>query len=104
MSWIWLALSIGFEVSATLSLRASDGFRGKAWLVPVVGGYAAAFYFLSWTLAAGMPVAITYGLWTAVGIVAVALAARGIWNDPLTKRMVMGIGLIIIGVILVELG
>ncbi len=34
--WLALAGAIIVEVFATLSLRASDGFRKKAWIVPVV--------------------------------------------------------------------
>lgn len=47
---------------------------------------------------------IAYGIWTAAGIALVALLARAIWKDPLTPRMLAGIGIIILGVLLVELG
>lgn len=104
MSLVWLAVSILCEVSATLSLRASDGFRKRRWLIPVAIGYGLAFTFLWLALSAGMPVAVAYGIWTAVGIALIALLARAIWRDPLTKRMLLGIALIIVGVILVELG
>ncbi|WP_353987383.1 DMT family transporter [Ruicaihuangia caeni] len=104
MSWFWLSLAIVTEVAATLSLRASDGLRKRWWLVPVVVGYVASFFFLAFTLEAGMPVGIAYGVWSAIGIVAVAVLARAIWKEPLTKRMVLGIVIIIAGVVLVELG
>lgn len=104
MSWLWLSIAIVFEVVATLSLRASNGFRRKIWLVPVVAGYGLAFTALGFALAAGMPVAVAYGIWTAVGIALIAVLARAIWRDPLTKRMLVGICLVIAGVILVELG
>lgn len=104
MSWLWLALSIGCEVGATLSLRASDGFRRRIWLIPVVLGYTAAFTCLALTLSAGMPVSVAYGLWAAIGIVLVAVLSRTIWDDPLTRRMLVGIVLIITGVMLVEFG
>ena len=103
-SWLWLLLSIGCEVAGTLSLRASDGFRKRLWLIPVAIGYLAAFVFLALTLAAGMPVSVAYGLWTAIGIVLVAVLARTIWKDPLTWRMLAGIAVIIVGVLLVETG
>lgn len=104
MSLVFLMCSIVAEVAATLSMRASDGFKKKKWLVPMVLGYGVAFVFLGLTLASGMPVAIAYGIWTAVGIALIALLARAIWKDPLTKRMLFGIALIIAGVVLVELG
>lgn len=104
MSWVWLLLSIGCEVAATLSLRASDGFRKRLWLIPIAIGYTVAFIFLGLALSTGMPVSIAYGLWTAIGIVLVALLARAVWKDPLTRRMLIGIALIIVGVLLVEFG
>lgn len=104
MSWLWLALSIACEVAGTLSLRASDGLRRRLWLIPVGAGYALAFLLLGLALAAGMPVGVAYGIWTAVGIVLVATAARVLWRDPLTRRMLVGMGIILIGVMLVELG
>ena len=47
MSWVWLGAAITAEIGATLSLRASEGMRRRIWLIPVVSGYAAAFYFLA---------------------------------------------------------
>lgn len=104
MTALWLALSIGFEVGATLSLRASDGFRKRLWLVPIAVGYVASFMCLGFTLRAGMPVGVAYSIWTAVGLVAISLLARAIWNDPLNRRMAAGIALLILGVVLIELG
>lgn len=55
-------------------------------------------------LAAGMPVAVAYGIWSAIGVALIALLARVIWKEPLTPRMILGLVLIMIGVILVEVG
>ncbi|UNK69505.1 multidrug efflux SMR transporter [Microbacterium sp. H1-D42] len=103
MSWVWLLLAIGFEVTGTLSLRASDGFRKRVWLIPVVISYVLAFTFLGITLETGMPVGVAYGLWTAIGIVLIAVMARVLWKDPLTRRMIVGIGFIVVGSLLVEM-
>lgn len=102
MSWVWMLLAIASEVTGTLSMRASDGFRKKRWLIPIALCYLAAFTFLGLTLSSGMHVGVAYGLWTAIGIVLVAVAARVIWKDLLTRRMLVGIGLIVIGVVLIE--
>lgn len=101
--WWALAAAICIEVIATLSLRASDGLRKKAWIVPVVLGYLAAFYLLSLTLSLGMPVGIAYGVWTACGVAAVAVIAHYLFGDALTLKMTCGIGLIIGGVLTIEL-
>ena len=103
MMWLVLAAAIGVEVFATLGLRASDGFRKRAWIVPVAAGYLASFYLLWLTLGLGMPVGIAYGVWTACGVALVAVLARYLFGDPLTVKMLIGIGLIIGGVLTIEL-
>jgi small multidrug resistance pump len=101
--WVVLAIAICVEVFATLGLRASDGFRRKAWIAPVVAGYLVSFYLLWLTLSLGMPVGIAYGVWTACGVALVAVIARYLFGDPLTGRMLIGIVLIIGGVLTIEL-
>lgn len=103
MSWVWLLLSIVSEVTGTLSMRASEGFRRKKWMLPMAIAYAVAFFFLGLTLNSGMPVGVAYGLWTAIGIVAISVLAKVIWNEPLTRRMILGMALIGVGVLLVEM-
>ncbi|WP_328363031.1 SMR family transporter [Mycobacterium sp. NBC_00419] len=101
--WLTLAGAIVVEVCATLSLRASDGFRNKKWIVPVVAGYLVAFTLLSLTLAQGMPVGIAYGVWSAAGVALVAVVAKAVWGEPLTPVMIGGIVLILAGVLTIEL-
>lgn len=104
MRWVWLLASILCEVAATPGLRASRGLRERRWVIPTGLGYATAFFFLGLAPDSGMPLGVAYGLWTAIGIVLIALMARVIWNDPLTQRMLAGMGFVIVGVLLVELG
>jgi small multidrug resistance pump len=101
--WLALAGAIVVEVCATLSLRASDGFCQRAWIAPVIVGYLISFALLWWTLQLGMPVGIAYGVWSACGVALVALAARVLFDEPLTPLMMAGIALIIGGVLTIEL-
>jgi small multidrug resistance pump len=101
--WLALAGAIAIEVVATLSLRASDGFRKKALIAPVVAGYLASFYLLWLSLSLGMPVGIAYGIWTACGVALVAVIARFLFAEPLTWVMLAGIALIVAGVLTIEL-
>jgi small multidrug resistance pump len=101
--WWALAGAILIEVVATLSLRASDGFRRKAWIAPVVTGYLASFYLLWLSLSLGMPVGIAYGIWTACGVAMVAVVARFLFQEPLTWVMALGITLIVAGVLTIEM-
>jgi small multidrug resistance pump len=100
--WILLAAAIATEVAATLSLRASQDH--SAWLVLVVIGYAAAFGLLTLVLRTGMPVGVAYGIWGASGTAATAVLAAALFRDPFTWPIAVGIGLIIAGVLFVELG
>jgi small multidrug resistance pump len=101
--WLALAGAIVIEVFATLSLRASDGFRKKAWILPVVIGYLLSFYLLWVALSLGMPVGIAYGIWTACGVALVAVIANILFSEPLTWVMGLGIALIVAGVLTIEM-
>lgn len=101
-TWLPLLGAIATEVTATLSLRASQDH--PLWLVPVVAGYLASFVLLTRVLRAGMPVGVAYGIWGALGTAATAVAAAVIFGEPFTAPIVLGIGLIIAGVLLVEFG
>lgn len=104
MTWILLAGAILTEVAATLSLRASEGLRKKIWIAPVAVFYIAAFSLLTVALANGMPVGIAYGIWAACGVALTAVGARVFFKERLTARMIAGIGLIAVGVLVIELG
>ncbi len=104
MSWVWLGLAICSEVGGTLSMRASDAFRRRRWIAPMVAGYLAAFAFLALSLHGGLPIGVAYGIWAAAGVALVSVLARLIFADPLTPVMRLGIVLIMGGVLLVELG
>lgn len=98
-----LILAILFEVSATLCLRmAADGSR--LWWLAIGGGYVLAFSMLSLTLAEGTPLGVAYGIWAAAGVALTAVLSRILFQEPLTRVMVLGIGLILGGVLLIELG
>lgn len=103
MMWLALAGGILLEVFSTLGLRASDGFRKRAWILPVVVGYVASFALVSTALSLGMPVGIAYGVWSACGVALVAVLGRLLFDEPLTPLMLAGIALIIGGVLTIEL-
>jgi len=103
MMWLALVGAILVEVCATLSMRASDGFRKRAWIAPVVIVYLISFALLWLTLRLGMPVGIAYGVWTACGVALVAVADRILFKERLTPLMMAGIALIMCGVLTIDL-
>ena len=100
--WLLLGAAIVVEVAATLSLRASQDH--SAWLIVVVGGYVGAFVLLTLVLRSGLSIGVAYGIWGALGTVGTAVLAAAIFGDPFTWPIAFGIGLIIMGVLLVEMG
>jgi len=103
MAWAFLVSAIVSEVTATLSLRTAAMGR-RVWYILVVAGYLLAFAFLSLTLQRGIGIGVAYGIWTAAGVALTAVAGRFLFREPLTGVMGVGIGCIIAGVLLVELG
>lgn len=103
MAYLLLAAAIVCEVSATLALRVAA--RGRVSFYALVAvGYAIAFTLLWASLRQGMPLGVAYGIWAAAGVALTAMASRLLFHEPLTRKMVGGIALIVVGVLLVELG
>ena len=102
--YVWLALAIAAEVTGTVSLKFAEGFSRLVPSLLVVLGYGVAFYALSRALAGGLPIGIAYGIWAAAGVAAIAIIGALFLAEPLTWVQVGGIGLVIAGVLALELG
>ncbi|KVF49561.1 DMT family transporter [Burkholderia cenocepacia] len=98
----WLAIAIVAEVIGTSALRAADGFTRFWPSVLVVAGYGVAFYCLSLTLRT-MPVGIIYAVWSGAGIVLITLVAMLLYRQVPDVPAVIGLGLIIAGVVVLNL-
>ena len=101
-NWIFLSVAIMAEVIATSSLKASAEFTRFWPSVIVVVGYAIAFYFLSLTLRS-IPVGIAYAVWSGLGVVLVSIVGWWLYNQTLDLASLIGIGLIIAGVLVINL-
>ena len=101
-SWLFLAVAIIGEVAATSALKSSDGFTKLAPSAVVVVGYGVAFYFLSLALKS-IPVGIAYAVWAGLGIVLVAGIAWLLHGQKLDAWALVGIGLIVSGVAVLNL-
>ena len=86
MEWILLAGAIISEVTATLALKASEGFSKLLPSIVVIVGYVLAFFFLSQVLKRGMALGIAYGIWAAVGVALVAIAGVVFFGENLRFR------------------
>lgn len=102
MAYIALVIAILCEVVATSSLKAADGFTRLAPSAVVIVGYALSLYFLSVSLRA-IPVGAAYAVWSGLGTVAIAVLGWKIYGQSLDLAAVIGIGLIIAGVLVLNL-
>ncbi len=99
--WVMLAAAIATEVTATMSLRASNGFSRLVPSIVVVAGYGVSFFLLAQVLKT-LPVGMVYAIWSAVGIAALAILGKIVWNDPLPPLAIAGLLLIIGGIVVLR--
>ena len=92
-----LGIAIVAEVIATSAMRASEGFSRLVPSVVVVLGYGVAFHCLSLTLKS-VPVGIVYAVWSGAGIVLITLVAVVLYRQVPDVPAIIGLGLIIAGV------
>ncbi|MQA11099.1 MAG: QacE family quaternary ammonium compound efflux SMR transporter [Pseudonocardiaceae bacterium] len=102
--YLLLALAIGGEVAATVSLKLSENFTKLVPTIVVVVGYLGAFALMGRILAMGMPVGVMYAIWAAAGIALVAIIGAVFLGEQITWMMLGGLVLLIGGVTLLELG
>ncbi|WP_298015640.1 multidrug efflux SMR transporter [uncultured Castellaniella sp.] len=101
ISWIYLIIAIAAEVIATSALKASAGFTRAVPSVITAIGYGLAFYLLALALRT-IPVGIAYAVWSGVGIVAIAIIGYFIFGQALDAAGMIGIGLILAGVLVLN--
>lgn len=101
-SYLFLGIAIVAEVLATTALKASDGFSRFWPSVAVVLGYGVAFYCLALTLKS-LPTGIAYAIWSGVGIVLISLLGWVVHRQALDTAALLGMGLILAGVLVINL-
>ena len=100
--WTLLAISIALEIVATNLLKVSDGFTK---LLPTLGAlslYSVSFYLVSIVFRT-LSVGLVYAIWSGVGIVLTAVVAYFAFGQKIDTAGLIGIGLIIAGVLVINL-
>lgn len=100
--WLLLGCAVIAETVGALSLRAATDEPLMYGLV--AAGFVTAFVLLTLILKTGLSISVIYGLWTASGVVMTAVMARVLFGEPLTGTMMTGIGVVVAGVLCIELG
>ena len=102
MHYIYLIVAVAAETIGTTALQASNQFTRLGPTVLVVLAYGVAFYFLGIALKY-IPVGIAYALWSGLGIVLIALIGFAVFGQRLDAAALMGLGLIIAGIVVIQL-
>ncbi|ACY98057.1 MULTISPECIES: DMT family transporter [Thermomonospora] len=103
MPYVLLGLAIIAEVTATLSLRASEGFSKWGPSVIVVVGYALSFLLLAKALTA-LNVGPVYAIWSALGTIGAFAGGVLLFNEPVRPVTVLGAAIVVAGVVVMNLG
>lgn len=100
--YIYLAIAIAAEVVATTSMKAISGFSKPLPLILVITGYGLAFSMLT-LVVRSIPVGVAYAIWAGLGIVLVSIAAAVLYDQKLDLPAMLGMGLIVAGVVVIQL-
>ena len=102
MGYLYLSISIIAEVIGTSALKASEEFTNPVPSIIVIVSYAVAFYSLTFVLRT-IPVGVAYAIWSGVGIALISVVGFFLYRQSLDLPAIIGIGLIIGGVAVINL-
>lgn len=102
MPWLLLGIAITGEVIATTALKASAGFSRWGYSGISIVGYAISFYFLAIVLKT-IPVGVAYAIWAGAGVAMVTIIGVVLFGQKLDLFAYLGIGLIVAGVLVLNL-
>ena len=100
-AYVLLIVSILLEITATGSLKATEGFT--RWIPSFISVIAiSGCMFLMSHVMKILPVGITYATWSGIGIVALTLIGIIKYKQVPNLATIFGLVLIIIGVVIVN--
>lgn len=101
-AYIALAFAIVLEVTGTTFLQKSAQFTRLWPMAAMALCYVASFYALSQALKV-LPLGIAYAIWAGLGIVLTAAIGFFVLRQALDTAALLGIGLIVAGVVVLNL-
>jgi small multidrug resistance pump len=101
-AYIFLAFAIVLEVLGTSFLKDTNGFTRLYPSLFVLLAFCICIYLMSHTMKF-IPVGITYATWSGLGIVAITIISVFKYKQIPNIPTIIGLGLIVIGVTIVNL-
>lgn len=102
LTYLTLFAAIALETAGTTFLQRSQQFTQGLPTMLMAICYLGSFYFLSLVLRT-MPVGIAYAIWSGLGIVLISLIGLVVFRQRLDTPALLGLGLIIAGVLVINL-
>jgi small multidrug resistance pump len=103
MTWVYLVLAILLEVSGTTCMKLSEGFTKVAPSILLFVFYTMSFGMLTLALKK-IEVSVAYAIWSGVGTALIATIGVLWFKEPATALKLISLGLIIVGVVGLNLG
>jgi|SRR5882672_5880750 len=101
MAYAYLTIAILAEVIGTSLLKATQGFSSLFPSLIAILAYVVGFVFLSLALRT-LHVGIANAVWSGCGIVLISLAGSLFYGQRLDPPALLGLGLIVSGVMVVQ--
>ena len=101
-TYLYLLIAVVFETFGSSCLQASQQFTRLWPSRGVIVGVGAAFWFFTLVLKV-LPLGVTYALWSGVGIVLISMSGWLLFGQKLDLAAMLGIGLIIAGIVVINL-
>lgn len=101
IAYAQLGTAILSEVVATAFLKQSAGMTRLWPTLCSLLGYGVSFYLLAQVLKI-VPMGISYGIWSGIGIVLVSVMGLLLFGQKLDAAACLGLGLIVAGVLVIH--
>ncbi len=101
-AYIFLGIAIILEITGTSFVKDTEGFT--RWIPTIICLVAICFsYYLMSHVVSYIPIGITYATWSGLGITAITIIGIFKYKQVPNLATIIGLGLIIIGVVIVNL-
>lgn len=102
MGIIFLVGAIVSEVFGSTMLKLTAMIKSKLPIIGIIVGYLISFYLLSLALMT-IPLSFGYAVWSGLGTALTAVVGFTFFKEKMSKKTVIGIGLLIVGIVLMRI-
>jgi small multidrug resistance pump len=102
MNWIYLSLAIVTEVVGTVMIRFSNSFSKIVPTILMIALYIISYYFFTLSVKK-IDLGIAYAVWSGVATALLTAVGMLAFNESISLSRLIAIGLILIGVLILNL-